>query len=193
MNSLLSAELRTPRLFLRTLNTADAEALLEIHADEQAMIYSNSEPWNSIDQAYSLITQGISWRESGRHVCFGLERRDLNRLLGTCTLYDIDHTNQRAEVGFILGRFAWGQGFMAEALAAVLGYAFGGLDMNRIEADTDPRNHQAIRLLERSGFKMEGLLRERWISNGKKSDSAFFGLLREEWRQSAHVSAHSGA
>lgn len=188
-----SVELRTSRLLLRAPRSADAQALLEIHADEQAMKYSNAAPWRSIDQAHGLISQSINWRESGRHVCFGIERIDSNRLLGTCTLFDIDRTNLRAEVGFILGPFAWRQGFMAEALAAVLVHAFEGLGMNRIEADTDPRNLPAIQLLKKTGFKMEGLLRERWITDGRKSDAAFFGLLREEWNRSARRSGCTGA
>lgn len=193
MDSLLSAELCTPRLLLRTLRSSDAQALFEIHADEQAMRHANSEGWRSLDQAHGLINQSIEWRQSGRHICFGVEQRDAQRLLGTCTLYDIDHANQRAEVGFILGRFAWGQGFMAEALAAVLDLAFGRLGMNRIEADTAPGNHQAIKLLEKAGFTMEGVLRERWVTNGSRSDSVIFGLLRAQWSRPPAMTEGGGA
>jgi hypothetical protein len=45
----------------------------------------------------------------------------------------------------------------------------------------DPRNAQAIKLLEALGFQREGLLRERWIVGNLKSDSAFYGLLRGDW------------
>ncbi len=65
----------------------------------------------------------------------------------------------------------------AEAL-----YAIHSDDMNRVEADADPRNLAAARLLERLGFSKEGLLRERWIVDGAKSDSATYGLLRNAWK-----------
>jgi RimJ/RimL family protein N-acetyltransferase len=71
---------------------------------------------------------------------------------------------------------------MAEALPALVAHAFGALDLNRLEADIDPRNTASARVLERLGFRREGLLRERWIVNGEKSDSAIYGLLRAEWR-----------
>jgi ribosomal-protein-alanine N-acetyltransferase len=71
---------------------------------------------------------------------------------------------------------------MHEALSALLDYAFTELDLNRIEADTDPRNARSTRLLERLGFSKEGLFRERCIVDGEVSDSAMYGLLRREWR-----------
>ena len=142
-------------------------------------------PWQAIAQAYELIDLSSKWLESGRHICLGVARVDGGGLIGTCTLYDIDSTNLRAEVGFVLGAFAWRQGFMTEALTAVLEHAFDTLGLNRNEADTDPQNHAAIKLLEGLGFHREGLLRERWLTNGRKSDAAFYGLLRHDWRRRA--------
>ena len=75
------------------------------------------------------------------------------------------------------------QGYMREALSALLDHAFGELDLNRIEADTDPRNERSTRLLERLGFVKEGLFRERCIVDGEVSDAAMYGLLRREWGQ----------
>ena len=72
---------------------------------------------------------------------------------------------------------------MHEALSALLDYAFTELKLNRVEADTDPRNERSVRLLERLRFSKEGLFRERCIVDGEISDSAMYGLLRREWIQ----------
>lgn len=178
--------LHTPRLLLRPLVEADAGALLDIHADGQAMRYSNSAPWTGISQALELIAYSGQGLSTGRDLCLGLARREgtgpvISPVIGTCTLYDISRGSRRAELGFILGRPHWGQGCMHEALGALLGHAFGAMDLNRVEADTDPRNVAATRTLERLGFVREGLLRERWITDGEKSDSALYGLLRRDW------------
>jgi RimJ/RimL family protein N-acetyltransferase len=66
-------------------------------------------------------------------------------------------------------------------LSALLDYAFTELDLNRVEADSDPRNERSARLLDRLGFTKEGLFRERCIVDGEVSDSAMYGLLRREW------------
>ena len=70
---------------------------------------------------------------------------------------------------------------MHEALLALLDCGFGMLDLNRVEADIDPRNTGSQRSLDRLGFQREGLLRERWIVSGEVSDTALHGLLRRDW------------
>jgi RimJ/RimL family protein N-acetyltransferase len=81
---------------------------------------------------------------------------------------------------------------MHEALTALVEYAFTTLDLQRLEADIDPRNAASARTLERLGFQKEGHLRERWIVNGEISDTWWYGLLRREWLQRS-VSTHSHA
>jgi RimJ/RimL family protein N-acetyltransferase len=66
-------------------------------------------------------------------------------------------------------------------MTAALDYAFVELDLNRIEADIDPRNEASAKLLERKGFVKEGYMRERWIVNGEICDTVFYGLLRRDW------------
>ena len=70
---------------------------------------------------------------------------------------------------------------MHEALDAFITYAFETLDLNRLEADIDPRNHASAKTLERLGFQQEGHLRERWIVSGEVSDTWLYGLLRRDW------------
>ena len=188
MGTLDAIELYTPRLLLRPLGEVDAAALLEIHAELRVMQFSNGAPWTSLKQADELIEASRGWLSLGTAVCLGIVPKDATGLIGTCTLFDISRSSHRAEVGFLLGLSAWGRGYMTEALAALLNYAFGELDLNRIEADTDPRNLAAIRTLEKLGFMREGLLRERWITDGQKSDSALYGLLRSDWDSRGQVS-----
>ncbi len=77
---------------------------------------------------------------------------------------------------------------MSQALQALLGYAFQTLDLNRLEADIDPRNLASAKTLERLGFQKEGHLRERWIVNDEVSDTALYGLLRREWLERSSAS-----
>jgi RimJ/RimL family protein N-acetyltransferase len=93
----------------------------------------------------------------------------------------IDLANRRAELGFALGRNHWGQGFMAAALPAVLEFAFNTMELHRVYADTDPRNDASIRVLERLGFRREGVLREHYLVQGEPQDAIMYGLLRSEW------------
>jgi RimJ/RimL family protein N-acetyltransferase len=179
--------LTTPRLRLRPPEPADAAALLAVFADPAVTRYWSSPPWTAIDQAEAQISADAADLAEGTAMRLAIVPAVPARagadgpLLGTVSLFHLDPGNRRAEIGYALGRPAWGQGYGQEAVRALVGHAFGALDLNRLEADVDPRNQASARLLERLGFRPEGLLRERWIVAGEVSDSAVYGLLRAEW------------
>ena len=110
-----------------------------------------------------------------------LFERDSDRLIGTTTLFSLNGPQRRAEIGYSLGRASQGQGLAAEALRGAIGHAFSELGLERIEADVDPRNESSWRLLERLGFRREGLLRNRWRVDGEVNDSYIYGLLKPEF------------
>jgi RimJ/RimL family protein N-acetyltransferase len=186
-------ELHTSRLRLRPLRDDDAPALLAIFSDARVMRHWSTPPWAGIDRAQAVIALDREALAAGRHLRLGLERLEDGDLLGTCMLFNFYPQCRRAELGFGLRSAAWGRGYMHEALAALLGHAFDALGLNRVEADTDPRNRAALSTLERVGFEREGLLRERWIVAGEVSDSAILGLLRSRWNARAAAGAAPGA
>jgi ribosomal-protein-alanine N-acetyltransferase len=87
------------------------------------------------------------------------------------------------ELGYILAFEHHGQGYVQEAVKAVLDFAFTELNMNRIEASVDPRNETSLRVLDRLGFAREGLRPESWMVGGELCDSVMFGLLRRHWQK----------
>jgi ribosomal-protein-alanine N-acetyltransferase len=72
-----------------------------------------------------------------------------------------------------------------EAARGLLRWAFGTLDLNRVQAETDTRNVASARVLEKLGFVRAGTLREDCVVNGEVSDSWVYGLIRREWRPSS--------
>lgn len=120
--------------------SGDEPQLFEIHADPAVVKYSNSPARTRVEQATELVDASLKWLTSGNHVCPGIVRTGANEVVGTCTLFDIDPKSQRAELGFVLASHVGGQGYITEALTALLGHAFDSLHLNRIDADTDPRN-----------------------------------------------------
>lgn len=173
--------INTGRLLLRPYHESDAEALFGIFSDPRVMRYMSTRPWASIDRAREVIARDVAAIASGEHLSLAIERREDSRLIGHCVLFRLSDPCRRAEIGYGLAEWAWGHGFMTEALRALVQYGFEHLSLNRIEADTDPRNAASVKTLERLGFVREGHLRERWIVNGEVSDSAMYGLLHKDW------------
>lgn len=173
--------LPTARLLLRPLVPADAPAVYAMHADPVTLRYWSTPPWSEPALADELIARDLAAMAAGDYIRLGLERQADGRLIGLCTLFAFYLPSRRCEIGYILARDCWGQGYMHEALRTLLDYGFGVLALNRVEADIDPRNDGSQRTLDRLGFQREGLLRERWIVAGEVCDTALHGLLRRDW------------
>jgi [ribosomal protein S5]-alanine N-acetyltransferase len=184
--------LSTERLVLRPLRQDDAGTLLTIYSDPAVMRYWGSPAWSKIEQAIAMIDRESKALDAGEYLRLGIERRADGVLIGACTLFSFHEDSRRAEIGYILESQSWGCGFMSESLAGLINYGFTELNLNRIEADIDPRNQRSETILQRLGFVKEGLLRQRWIVAGEVSNTALYGLLRDDWRKHAHENRPSG-
>jgi [ribosomal protein S5]-alanine N-acetyltransferase len=169
------------RVRLRWLEDGDAPALFDILADPEVVRYGSRPPFTELEQARALVAEIHDCFRKGTLFEWGLCLRDDPRVIGTATLAHLDFSNGRAEIGYAQVRASWGNGYVREALGALLDWAFGELGLRRIEADVDPRNAASIRTLEKLGFVREGYLRERWNVGHEVQDALFYGLLAREW------------
>jgi len=176
--------LTTERVNLRKLVQSDTTALFGMFSHPEVMRYWSRPAMTEMTQAEALFQQVQTDYETGSSLAMAIERRSDNIFVGNCTLHHFHDASRRAEIGYALARPFWGQGYMHEALQSLVTYAFEQLDLNRLEADIDPRNASSARSLDRLGFRKEGHLRERWIVNGEVSDTGYYGLLRSDWRRS---------
>ncbi len=173
--------IKAKRVQLRPITDEDLDALYLIFSDPQVMRYWSTPPLADMDAARALLNDIQDTVRQGTFLKWGIARLSDNLLIGTTTIYNLDLSNDRAEIGYALGRAHWGRGYMQETLNAMLGHAFEEMNLRRLEADVDPRNTASIRSLERLGFRQEGYLRERWNVDGEIQDALFFGLLKREW------------
>jgi [ribosomal protein S5]-alanine N-acetyltransferase len=181
MHNFSHTVLKTARLDLRPLRPGDESALFRIHADPDFMRYWSDAPWADIERARRMIANDQRELAAGEHLRLGIVLRDSAQLIGTSSLFKLDMQNRRAEIGYGIAPAHWRQGYMSEAVSALIQFAFGKLDLIRLEADIDPRNLASAKSLEKLGFVREGCLRQRWIVAGEVSDSALYGLLAQEF------------
>lgn len=167
-------------LRLRPLADGDAGAVLELFGDPEVARFTSIRRLASEADARELIAGIGEGFLSGTLYQWGIELE--REVVGTCTLANIDRPHRRAELGFAVLRRRWGRRVVSRALPPVIEFAFDRLGLHRLEADADPRNEASLRVLERLGFRREGLLRERYFQEGEAQDAVVFGLLRREWR-----------
>jgi RimJ/RimL family protein N-acetyltransferase len=182
MTTISLPRINAKRVCLRGLVESDIDSLFEIFSDEQVMRYWSGPPLTDRQAAKALFEEIELANSLGSMKKWGIATLENDTVIGTATLFHLELSNGRAEIGYAQNRKMWGQGLMNEALQALLDYAFNQLKLRRLEADVDPRNLASIRTLERLGFQREGFLRERWHVNGEIQDAYFYGLLHREWR-----------
>lgn len=164
------------RLAMRPMAVADAEALHEGYRDPAVMRWWSSAPHVDIMETRAYLAprkHEIYWRE------WTIITRHDSRVIGTLAA-----NNRRAgvaEIGYLLIRENWGQGYAREAVARLIDLLIVEEGHRRVMADTDPDNVASIRLLESLGFRREGLLREEWETHIGVRDSLLLGLLAPEW------------
>jgi RimJ/RimL family protein N-acetyltransferase len=183
-DTILAAPIELERVRLRAITEADVDPYFAIFSDAQTARYLSKPPMTERAQAEGFVARVRNSYETGSAISLAVERKADGTVIGECVLFNFNVQCRRAEIGYTLGRAHWSRGYMREALKALIGIAFGPLDLNRLEADIDPRNDASARILERLGFAKEGYMPERWIVAGAASDTAFYGLLRKNWRSS---------
>jgi [ribosomal protein S5]-alanine N-acetyltransferase len=89
---------------------------------------------------------------------------------------------QAASIGYWIGVPHIGRGHMTDAVRALLPFAFGTLGLHRLEAACLPHNLPSTRVLEKVGFKREGMARRYLRINGVWQDHDLFALLQDDAR-----------
>lgn len=168
--------LETERLGLRPLAATDAEFLFPILSDPEVMAHWDVPEIDDPDLVRAIVEGQVADAASGKSVHWAMRTLAGDAFLGACDLSDIDRWHKRAEVGFILGRGAWGQGYALEAMQAVIAYA-AAMGLRRLAARTHLGNRRSDALLLKLGFEEEGLLRGHVLRDGEHRDCRLFGLL----------------
>jgi [ribosomal protein S5]-alanine N-acetyltransferase len=170
--------LETPRLVLRPLSLADAPALQAAASDRKI-----ADTMISIPHPYpeGEAERYIQSAESETSRVFGIERKSEKGLSGVIEIRAIEPEHAQAELSFWLAPKFWGEGYMSEALQAILQFGFETLELNRIYAYHMVRNPASGKLLQDNGFVQEGVLRQRVRKWGEFEDVKLWSILREDW------------
>jgi RimJ/RimL family protein N-acetyltransferase len=178
--------LATARLVLRPLSGADAAAVQRLAGDPEVARSTADLPYPfdlAVAEAWLATQEAL--REEGRLYAFGLEGTAAPGVLIGAIGLTVDREHGRAELGYWLGRAAWGKGLATEAGGAVLAFAFGELGLERVFASHLGGNERSGRVLRKLGFRHEGTFRRHVRRFGVREDLAWYGLLRDEWAGAA--------
>jgi len=114
---------------------------------------------------------------------FFIRTLDGDKLIGFLGLW-MDLIHAEAWVGIGIGeRDHWGKGYGTDAMKLCLQFAFTELNAHRVSLGVHEYNPRAARSYEKAGFRLEGRTRGDVMREGKRTDSLWMGILRDEWAQ----------
>ena len=173
------ARLRGPRVMLVRPTKEDTGPLL-------ALTLSNKDfyrPWVVPPYNARSFQQYLERIEAGRDLGFLVVDREQRQLQGVVNLNEITRRGMdTASLGYYGRVEARGTGFIREAVACVLAYAFGDLDLHRVEANIQPDNARSLGLVEALGFRREGFSPRFMRIDGAWRDHERWALLAEDWQ-----------
>jgi RimJ/RimL family protein N-acetyltransferase len=151
------ATLATKRLVLRRPTVDDAEAIFTGYAqDPEVSRYTTWAPHRRIEDTREFLHACHEGWSRGTVLSWIITRRDDGRPIGTT---DIRLDGHRGEIGYVLARSAWRQGYATEAANAVVAWALSQPELHRVWAVCDVENTASGRVLEKAGMTREACLR----------------------------------
>ena len=168
--------LTTQRLVLRPMEQADASALFAILGDVGAMRYWHRPAIARLEVVEEMVREQIAAHD----ICRYWTAWRGEDAIGSCDISLIDWAQAQAETGFLFRRDQWGFGLAQEAMAAVIDHAFETLELELLIAKTHEGNLAARRVLEKLGFKLDGIAGNYAPAPGIKMDCALYLLRRPE-------------
>ena len=113
---------------------------------------------------------------------FAIRKIADDTIIGHCIIREIDWTVPKGEVGYWVDSASEGNGYMREAMGALLQFAFRELAMRKLFLRTIPENRRSQALAAKCGFTKEGYLRAEFTTgSGVVSDIVYFGITREDY------------
>ncbi|MFS7985953.1 putative diamine N-acetyltransferase transcription regulator GNAT family [Helianthus anomalus] len=160
----------TTTITLRPFRLSDANDLLQFAGDEQVTRFLRWETLKTTDEALTFIKDKCIPHRWRRSIC--IDDRSIGFI---STFYEDGH---KADIGYGLAAKYWGRGIATEAVKmAVKQVLMEFPDIVRLQAFTDVENVGSRRVLEKAGFKLEGLLRKYTMIKGCVKDTLVFSLL----------------
>ena len=175
--------LDTPRLTLRPACIGDFEA---VHAYAGSPENTRYMAWGTNDEKTTreyLVNCEKAWScEKITDYDFVMVRKETGEVIGGCGL-SLEDEERQANLGWILHRDYWKQGYTPEAAQAMVDYAFGVLGVHRVYATCDGENYGSYRVMEKIGMRREAEFRKARLCHGEWHDEYKYGMLKEEWEK----------
>lgn len=173
--------LETERLILRKIKIEDLIDMYEYTSDHIVTKHTSWDHHKTIDETRKWIEYIMDCYKKKKVTNWGLVHKDSQKFIGSCGFawWSIEHS--KAEIGYVLNPRYWGLGLMTEAINKVIEFGFTRMELNRIEATCKPDNIGSWQVMEKSGMRLEGVLRQYIKLRDEFIDVKLYSILKSDF------------
>ena len=177
----------TERLYLRAPVQTDYREWSELRYASKEFLTPWEPTWSPDHLSRKAFSNRVYWSQKningGTAIPLFMFRREDDKLVGAITLDNIRHgPAQTGTMGYWIGHPNARHGYMTEALRAMVHYAFSTMDLSRIESACLPENVASRGVLEKCGYKYEGVAQAYIQINGRWRTHVLYAALRADRR-----------
>mgnify|MGYP000760443162 CR=1 FL=1 len=179
MNHIGTREIATERLTLRRFEIEDAENMFYNWAnDPEVTKYLTWPAHESVDTTETILKEWISKYDEKDFYQWAIELNDLEQPIGTISAIKTDERVESVEIGYCIGKRFWNNGYMTEALTAIIRFFINEVGAGRIWARHDTENPNSGKVMVAAGMDYEGTLRHAGFNNQGICDEAVYAKVR---------------
>jgi [ribosomal protein S5]-alanine N-acetyltransferase len=193
----LSTRIVTDRLVLRPPRTNDVPEMRRalrsnaVHLRPWSVAPGPGEDPASLAAVSRMVLQHRrEWKRGQTFVLVVAPREEDRRVIGRIALGGVLRgAFQNAYLGYWVDQQHQGRGLMTEAVQATTAFAFSAAGLHRVQAAVMPRNTGSLRVLEKAGYRREGVAERYLCIAGRWEDHVLFAITAEEWVALSTVSS----
>lgn len=144
--------INTARLVLNNIELSDADTVFLLKSHPEVMRYIKRDPYTEVQQAVDNIKMIANQLETKESINWALRHIETKEMIGSISLWNFSKDRKTAEMGYAMKPDFHGNGYMDEAMKAIINYGFYALDLNLIEAFTSQYNESSKKLLLKNNF-----------------------------------------
>lgn len=177
----MNIQIETKRLILKNYSKKDLDNVYRLKSNPLVWKFSSKVVTDDIEESRRYLADVLKNYEEGKYDFQALYIRDTQEYIGEAGILSFNSKNRRAVVGYNLLPKYWGNGYATEITIGLVKYLYEEEKAERIEALVMEGNEASRKVLEKSGFIVEGLLRNFTCNNNKYFNVFYYGMIRSDY------------
>ena len=170
--------LKTDRLILRQLNENDVDGIYNFYSDPVALKYIPRKLFTERIEASDKIKFFNALFDDRKGIWWAISDKEKQDIIGIAGFFEIDKDANKAELGYGFLYGNWGKAVGTEIVKTLTDFGFKVIQLHKIYANIHPDNISSIKVVEKFGYKREGLFKDHDFAQNKYFDTAVYTKIK---------------